>query len=71
MSSMFQVGEDPVTFGAIARTRAGGSVSVNTEPSPGVLWMSNSPPWRPIACLTMAKPSPVPPVPRERLLSTR
>ena len=52
-------------------SRAAGSVTVKTEPLPGVLWMSSRPRWRLTTCLTMARPSPVPPSWRERALSTR
>jgi S-adenosylmethionine:tRNA ribosyltransferase-isomerase len=54
-----------------ARTRAAGSTMRNTEPLPGSLCISISPPWRCTTCLTIARPSPVPPVSRERLPSTR
>jgi len=41
------------------------------EPLPGSLSISNEPPWRCATCLTIDSPSPVPPVSRERLPSTR
>ena len=53
------------------RTRAAGSMKRNSDPLPGSLCTSNSPPWRCTTCLTIDSPSPVPPVSRERLPSTR
>jgi hypothetical protein len=50
---------------------AAGTRSRRREPAPGVLSMRSSPPWRCTTCLTIASPSPVPPVSRERLRSTR
>jgi hypothetical protein len=52
-------------------SKVGRTISRKLEPLPGSLSMSISPPWRCTTCLTMDKPSPVPPVSRERLLSTR
>ena len=54
-----------------ARSRPGGKRIVKVEPAPGVLSISSSAPWRCTTCLTIARPSPVPPVSRERLRSTR
>src|SRR5260370_12992736 len=45
--------------------------TVKTEPIPGVLSISRAPRWWLRMCLTIAKPSPVPPSSRERALSTR
>ena len=50
---------------------AAGNITVKVEPLPGVLWMSSRPRWRLTTCLTMARPSPVPPSWRERAASTR
>ena len=44
---------------------------VNVDPVPGLLHSRTSPPWLFSTCLTMASPSPVPPVARERAGSTR
>ena len=49
----------------------GGSRIVNVEPVPGLLHSRTSPPWLASTCLTIARPSPVPPVARERAGSTR
>jgi len=54
-----------------AMTRARGSHSEKVLPAPGTDTMSRRPWCRSITCLTMANPRPVPPVSRERLLSTR
>src|SRR6202008_2866548 len=48
-----------------------GMRSVNVEPVPGRLHSWTSPPWWAATCLTIASPSPVPPVARERALSNR
>src|SRR5690606_29099574 len=48
-----------------------GMRSVNVDPTPGLLHSRTSPPWLAATCLTMASPSPVPPVARERALSAR
>ena len=53
------------------RTRRAGSSTANLLPRPGSLSMTSSAWCRINTCLTMAKPSPVPPVLRERLRSTR
>ena len=44
---------------------------VKVEPEPSLLQTFTSPRWRLAACLTMARPSPVPPVCRDRAGSTR
>lgn len=44
---------------------------VNVEPVPGRLHSRTSPAWLAATCLTMASPSPVPPVARERAGSMR
>ncbi len=44
---------------------------VKVEPVPGLLHSRTSPPWLFSTCLTIASPSPVPPVARERAGSTR
>jgi hypothetical protein len=44
---------------------------VNVDPVPGLLHSRTSPPWLASTCLTIANPSPVPPVARERAGSTR
>lgn len=54
-----------------ARKRFAGKVTEKVEPLPTVLVMCNAAPWRCSTCLTIASPSPVPPVSRERLRSTR
>ena len=43
----------------------------DVEPVPGLLHSFTSPPWLFSTCLTIARPSPVPPVARERAWSTR
>ena len=48
-----------------------GIASVNVEPVPGLLHRVIDPSWFAATCLTMASPSPVPPVARDRALSTR
>lgn len=53
------------------RTRCAGNVIENVAPCPSTLTISSSAPWRCATCLTIASPSPVPPVSRERLRSTR
>jgi hypothetical protein len=53
------------------RSRFAGKVTEKTDPLPKTLAMSNVAPWRCSTCLTIARPSPVPPVSRERLRSTR
>ena len=54
-----------------ACARGGGSRRVNVEPEPSTLQTLTSPPWLVATCLTMARPSPVPPVARERAGSAR
>ena len=44
---------------------------MNVDPVPGRLHSRTSPPWLASTCLTIASPSPVPPVARERAGSTR
>ena len=51
--------------------RSAGSTAANVLPLPISDCTSRCPPWRSNTCLTIASPSPVPPVSRERLLSTR
>src|ERR1017187_6945623 len=48
-----------------------GSVKKNVAPLPGSLFTQTLPPWFCTMCLTMDKPSPVPPCSRDRALSTR
>src|SRR5690606_27843555 len=48
-----------------------GSDSVNTEPTPSVDSSETAPRWLLMTWRTMARPSPVPPVRRERARSTR
>ena len=48
-----------------------GNTIVKVDPFPGVDSIRSSPPLRLRTCFTMASPSPVPPVSRERPLSTR
>ena len=48
------------------RSAAAGSRIVNVDPRPSSLHTVTSPPWLAQMCLTMARPSPVPPVARER-----
>ena len=43
--------------------------TVKTEPTPGVLSTSRTPRWWLRMCLTIARPSPVPPISRERAVS--
>lgn len=50
---------------------AAGSVKRTVVPCPTSLSIASSPPWASTRCLTMARPSPVPPSSRERALSTR
>jgi hypothetical protein len=66
-------GRAPFPAGVISsgRTRDAGSTMLKLEPAPGVLAIFSSPPCRCTTCLTIARPSPVPPVSRERLRSTR
>src|SRR5690606_22480459 len=52
-------------------TRVAGNRTANLLPAPGRLVMSSVAWWRSTTCLTIASPSPVPPVARERLRSTR
>ena len=62
------------TDGGSASAASGGragSRRVNVEPTPTVLATSTRPPWLVAMCLTMARPSPVPPVARERARSAR
>ncbi len=54
-----------------AMTRAVGSTAEKVLPWPISDWTSRRPLWRISTCLTIARPSPVPPVSRDRLLSTR
>ena len=44
---------------------------VNVDPAPSALHTDTVPPWLVATCLTIASPSPVPPVARERAGSTR
>ena len=53
------------------RSRLAGKTIAKVEPTPGVLSILSSALWRCATCLTIARPSPVPPVSRERLRSTR
>ena len=48
-----------------------GSTNRKRVPDPTRLTTDTSPPWSAIACFTMESPSPVPPLSRERALSTR
>ena len=48
-----------------------GRTRVKVEPRPGVDHNSTVPPWSAATCLTIDSPRPVPPVARERALSTR
>src|SRR5205085_12210892 len=52
-------------------SKCAGMRRVKVEPVPGRLHSFTSPPWFAATCLTMASPRPVPPVARERALSTR
>ena len=52
-------------------SRDSGMRTVNVLPVPGRLSTAMSPPWRFTECFTMARPRPVPPLARERALSTR
>jgi len=52
-------------------TCSGLKITLNTLPLSGSLWMSSLAWWRASTCLTMARPRPVPPLPRERPRSTR
>ena len=52
-------------------TRVAGKSTLKVDPIPWVLSIFNSAPCRCTTCLTIARPSPVPPVSRERLRSTR
>ena len=57
-----------------AALRAAGISGRHTEkvePTPSSLSISRMPRWRLTMCLTMARPSPVPPTARERAVSTR
>jgi hypothetical protein len=47
------------------------NVKKNVDPWPMALSTRTLPPWFSTMCFTMAKPRPVPPVSRERALSTR
>ena len=44
-----------------ASTTPKGSTKRNSEPRPGLLWTTISPPISSTSCLEMLKPSPVPP----------
>lgn len=59
------------TCGAVKSRWRDSETSVKRDPTPIVLSILSSAPWRCATCLTMAKPSPVPPVSRDRLRSTR
>lgn len=48
-----------------------GNLQIKVAPCPSVLSTEIPPPWRCMICFTMARPSPVPPISRERALSTR
>ena len=48
-----------------------GRRNVNVEPAPSELQTLTEPPWLVAMCLTIARPSPVPPVERERAGSAR
>ena len=51
--------------------RVGRKHMVKVEPVPGCSTAARAPPWLASTCLTIASPSPVPPVARERAGSTR
>ncbi len=53
------------------RPHAFGTVKKNVEPFPMVLSTRTVPPWLSTMCFTIARPRPVPPVSRDRALSTR
>lgn len=53
------------------RPHAFGNVKKNVEPCPTLLSTRTVPPWLSTMCFTIARPSPVPPLSRERALSTR
>src|SRR6185312_15986658 len=62
------------TGGSVASRSSGGLAGnrrVNVDPPPRVLDTSTRPPWLLAMCFTMARPSPVPPVERERAWSAR
>src|SRR6185437_183101 len=65
----------PASEGCLQRgsesSPASRSRTVKTDPSPSSLAMSSRPRWRLTICLTIARPSPVPPMARERAVSTR
>src|SRR6478609_8171557 len=50
---------------------AAGSSMVKVDPRPGSDQTDTLPPWLSATCLTIARPRPVPPVARERAVSTR
>ena len=54
-----------------SETAAAGSRRVKVEPVPSALQTVASPPWPAATCLTMDRPSPVPPVSRDLAASTR
>ena len=54
-----------------ATTRSGPKWQAKVLPLPTSLWMSRRAPCRPSTCLAMARPRPVPPDSRERLVETR
>src|SRR5258707_182828 len=54
-----------------APTRGPLNWALKRLPFPGVLVTCSVAPWRPRACFTIASPSPVPPLSRERPRSTR
>ncbi len=67
-------GEDPRLRppGQAVSSREGRGIRTwKVEPSPSRLSTPASPPWASAMCLTIAKPSPVPPSSRDRPLSTR
>ena len=60
-----------VLTGCAGVVRWGGKRAVKRLPAPSSLSISSAAWWRASACFTIARPSPVPPVSRERLRSTR
>src|SRR5206468_4106426 len=62
----------PSAYGPTVRaTPATGSRTSKVEPAASSLVTRTSPPWFSATCLTIASPSPVPPVSRDRARSTR
>ena len=67
----FQWDNDGPTRSSLRQTGRTLTVKKNVVPQPTALSAQTFPPWLCTMCLTMASPRPVPPLSRERALSTR